>query len=111
MLNHRHTRRRTLCPVSEKSLLKDIEKDEKLHKIQIVHGYIHHKRLIPQTIYCKLKALRQCENCHKNITYPPEIHHLKPVKLQGSNTDIKNLLAVCRECHKILDKEELWEKS
>lgn len=106
MLNHRHTRRRTRCPISEKSLLQDIKKDETIHKIEVIHGYIHHKRLIPQKIYCKLKALRICENCGKNIIYPPEIHHIKPRKFNGSNTDINNLIAVCRECHRMLDQAE-----
>jgi 5-methylcytosine-specific restriction endonuclease McrA len=96
-----------MCPVSEKTLLKDIEKDATLKKIEVVHGYVHHKRLIPQTIYCKLKALRKCEKCGKNIHYPPQIHHLKPVKQKGSNTDINNLIALCRECHDIMDKEAL----
>lgn len=106
MKNNRHTRRRTLCPVSEKSLLKEIAEDEKLKKIEVIHGYTHHKRLIPKTLYCKLKALRVCENCGKNINYPPEIHHRIPVRKGGSNTDINNLIALCKSCHPIFDDME-----
>lgn len=105
MLNHRKTRRRTLCPISEKSLLKEIAEDEKLKKIEIIHGYVHHKRLIPQHIYCKLKALRICENCGKNINYPPEIHHRIQVKREGKNC-LNNLIAICKECHGIFGDME-----
>ena len=105
MLNHRKTRRRTLCPVSEKSLLKDIEKDEKLKKIEVIHGYIQHHRLIPQTLYCKLKALRVCQNCGKEIHYPPEIHHKIPVRRGGQSIE-SNLLALCKSCHLIFDDME-----
>lgn len=108
-MNHRHTRRRTLCPLSEKSLLNDIKKDETLHKIQVIHGYIHRHRLIPQHIYCKLKALRVCENCGRKIDYPPEIHHIRSKKEGGKET-LENLLAVCEKCHKFLDAQNELER-
>lgn len=106
MLNHRHTDRRTKVSVKESVLLKQIEEDQKVKKIEIIHGYIHHKRLIPQHIYCKLKALRVCENCGKEINYPPEIHHIIPKKLGGKEC-FNNLIAVCKICHEILNKEAL----
>lgn len=99
-----------MTTVKESVLLKQIEEDEKVKKIQIIHGYIHRKRYIPQHIYCKLKALRQCENCGKEINYPPEIHHLTPVRRKGSNTNPDNLIALCKECHKEENLKQFEER-
>lgn len=109
MLNHRPTRRRTKCPISEHSLLKDIEKDKTLKKIEVRHEYIRRKRLIPQHIYCKLKAQRKCDRCGKQINYPPELHHIQFKKYNGSNKE-SNLKALCKECHEGIHKEEEYEK-
>ena len=110
MLNHRKTLRRSRTPISEKSILKIIEEDKKIKKIEITHEYTRRKRLIPQYIYCKLKAQRKCDRCGKEINYPPQLHHIQFKSRGGSNSDIKNLKALCIECHEGIHKEEKYAK-
>ena len=51
-----------------------------------------------------------CEICEKNgkITPAEEVHHIKPRRLNGSNT-LSNLITLCSKCHqKTEGKEEQY---
>jgi 5-methylcytosine-specific restriction endonuclease McrA len=52
-----------------------------------------------------------CERCGKNAN---DIHHIEPRSKFGSKTkniqdDIKNLIALCRECHTLAHKINIKE--
>lgn len=61
---------------------------------------------IPSKIYVKLKQkTNNCERCYKPLTWnQKQIHHKIPVS-KGGNNDPNNLMIVCKECHKVLDKK------
>jgi len=49
-----------------------------------------------------------CENCMSfdRATPASEVHHIKPVrKWPELALDASNLIAVCRQCHEILERE------
>ena len=48
-----------------------------------------------------------CNRCGKSENL--EIHHIIPVAQWGGN-DINNLMLLCQDCHKIIDKES-FEKN
>lgn len=76
---------------------------------KVIDAYSQKDRLINSKVYAELKSKRKCDKCKKPFTHgaKPEIHHKIPRSKGGSN-DIKNLMAVCHHCHKVLDAEELW---
>ena len=47
-----------------------------------------------------------CRKCGKNLKYEAvgHVHHLIPLSMNGTN-EIKNLVYVCEDCHKILHQE------
>ena len=51
----------------------------------------------------------QCGITKEESGYPLEIHHIIPVAQWGGN-DINNLMLLCQDCHKIIDKES-FEKN
>lgn len=74
-------------------------KNDKLSK------YANQGRLIPQDLYVKLKRKRKCKQCGKIQKKPLEIHHIVPIAHGGQNKE-NNLKAVCKQCHKKLDKQQ-----
>lgn len=81
-------------------------------KEKVLTNYSKKGRYIPQAIYVKLKKKNICQNCGRGKR-PHEIfqiHHKIPVRFGGcSNAD--NLIAVCSDCHKILDNKQKKEKN
>lgn len=67
--------------------------------------YAAKNRLIAPGLYNELKALKKCQHCGGNVKRP-EIHHVVPVRLGGSN-ERENLLALCHSCHTVLDRGAL----
>lgn len=79
--------------------MKDLKKDT------ITQAYAEKNRYIPQELYTKLKSKKHCDYCQKGFgKAKPEIHHIKPVKYGGTNTE-DNLMAVHFRCHQILDAQ------
>jgi predicted restriction endonuclease len=61
-----------------------------------------HKRIIEQ--YRTTHAL--CERClaeEGRVTPGAEVHHVRPVA-QGGPTEDANLLTLCKECHRTINK-------
>lgn len=79
-------------------VLRDMKRDK------VTKHYNEKNRLIPHKLYQKLKHITRCEICNKKIILP-EIHHIIPVKNGGLNIR-ENLLALCKECHEKMDKND-----
>lgn len=69
-----------------------------------IGGYSKKGRYINNVIYRELKGRTICDRCKRRFLKgrKPEIHHIIPVRNGGSN-ERENLLALCIECHAILD--------
>lgn len=77
-------------------ILKDLRKDK------IVKNYSEKNRYINTKLYQELKSKHECQKCHKNFKIL-FIHHVIPHEYGGTN-DRDNLLVLCHDCHKIIDK-------
>ena len=62
-------------------------------------------RWIPNKYYSELKQRKKCQRCKKQLKGFPEIHHRIPIK-KGGKHNRENLMALCKECHKILDSKD-----
>lgn len=80
---------------SPNSLLIRIGKD------RIAKKYQEKGRYIDTKLYIKLKSKRKCDMCGKEPIIP-EIHHIIPIRKNGTNT-LDNLLVLCPECHKQIE--------
>lgn len=59
------------------------------------------------SIHTKLKKIKCCQNCHRQVERRyREIHHKIPVSKGGTNNQ-NNLMMVCPTCHTKLDEEAL----
>jgi 5-methylcytosine-specific restriction endonuclease McrA len=67
--------------------------------------YASKNRFIPTELHKRLKAVKKCQHCKMKLKKAPQIHHIKQVCRGGQNTE-ENLMAVCPECHKILDQRD-----
>ena len=84
-------------------LIRSIRNEEK--KKRIVRKYSEKNRFIPTGIYHELKLKKKCDQCKKKVK-GLKIHHKIPISKGGSN-ERNNLMAVCKECHEILDKQAM----
>ena len=59
-----------------------------------------HKRNVSETKkkYVASSQHWKCENCKNELDASFEVHHVTPLYLGGDN-DVKNLVALCRNCH------------
>ena len=85
-----------------------VQRDEDLYTVpttdEIIDDYRNTKRipihyLIRKELIAKSRSV--CERCINYYPYP-EIHHIDGNR---GNDDIRNLMVVCPNCHKILDME------
>ena len=60
---------------------------------------------IPQKLYMKIKNRTNCcESCGRYLTWhQKQIHHKVPISKGGLDSP-KNIMVVCKSCHKKLDK-------
>ena len=60
----------------------------------------HHKRRVSghQKKYVASRQKWKCNNCNELLDYSYEVDHIIPL-YQGGNNHIKNLQALCRNCH------------
>ena len=79
---------------------KEIAKEQR--KPNIRRTYIQKGRYIPHRLHVQLKRQRICQLCNKRFDIL-EIHHIKPISQGGTNTK-DNLICLCHDCHKIVDR-------
>lgn len=77
-----------------------------LKKDVITQIYSEKDRYIPQQLWMELKRIHVCQRCKKRFPENLEIHHKVSVKDGGGNTK-DNLMVVCKNCHYILNQEQV----
>lgn len=86
-------------------IIKEEARRRKKEKSAKIINTIEQKgRYINSELYRKLKNKKKCDQCKSKIKNNPEIHHIIPKRLGGSNEE-DNLMSVCKGCHQMLDNK------